>query len=66
MTTLHSFDGTGGANPFAGVVQATNGDFYGTTSAGGANHRLQPVWLWHGLQNQPGGQADHAAQLRRH
>jgi uncharacterized repeat protein (TIGR03803 family) len=32
LTTLHSFDGTDGQWPYAGLVQATNGDFYGTTS----------------------------------
>ena len=37
LTTLHSFDGTDGANPYAGLVQATNGSFYETTYAGGAN-----------------------------
>ena len=35
LTTLHSFDGTDGANPSGGLLQATNGTFYGTTFAGG-------------------------------
>ena len=37
LTTLHSFDGTDGAGPQAGLIQATNGKFYGTTTGGGAN-----------------------------
>ena len=38
LTTLHSFDGTDGVNTFGDpVIQATNGKFYGTTEAGGAN-----------------------------
>src|SRR5580658_325815 len=36
FTTLNSFDYTDGANPGAGMVQGTNGKFYGTTYVGGA------------------------------
>jgi hypothetical protein len=36
LTTLHSFDcyTNGGDNPYAGLVQATNGTFYGTSGGG--------------------------------
>ena len=37
FTTLQSFDSTDGANPGAALVQATDGDFYGTASSQGAN-----------------------------
>jgi uncharacterized repeat protein (TIGR03803 family) len=38
FTTLHSFrDSPDGANPVAGLVQATNGNFYGMTEWGGVN-----------------------------
>jgi uncharacterized repeat protein (TIGR03803 family) len=32
LTTLYSFDGSDGSGPEFGVMQATNGTFYGTTS----------------------------------
>ncbi len=37
LTTLHSFNSTDGGNPNAGLVQGTDGNFYGTTLYGGAN-----------------------------
>jgi uncharacterized repeat protein (TIGR03803 family) len=41
LTVLYSFDATGatkdGTNPYAGLVQASDGKFYGVTSAGGMN-----------------------------
>jgi uncharacterized repeat protein (TIGR03803 family) len=38
LTTLHSFDYTDGDYPRGGLIQGTDGNFYGTTTDGGANH----------------------------
>jgi uncharacterized repeat protein (TIGR03803 family) len=37
LTTLFGFEITDGYNPFAALVQATNGTFYSTTTVGGAS-----------------------------
>ena len=37
LTTLVSFGGTNGANPYAGMLRGEDGNFYGTTAAGGTN-----------------------------
>src|ERR1700674_2560809 len=37
FTVLHSFDGTDGQNPMGAIIQATDGNFYGTTREGGSS-----------------------------
>jgi uncharacterized repeat protein (TIGR03803 family) len=38
LTTLHSFYGSDGSAPYAGLALGSNGNFYGTTYSGGTNN----------------------------
>ena len=38
FTNIHDFSGSDGENPYAGLVQAPDGTFYGTTYFGGGNN----------------------------
>ena len=37
FSVLHSFNGTDGQNPMGAIIQATDGNFYGTTREGGSS-----------------------------
>jgi uncharacterized repeat protein (TIGR03803 family) len=42
FTTLHTFSGSDGDDPLGGVIQAADGNFYGTTAYGGAPSTFCP------------------------
>ena len=47
LTTLYSFSGTDGALPYTGsLVYGLDGNFYGTTAAGGANGNYGTVFMY--------------------
>jgi uncharacterized repeat protein (TIGR03803 family) len=69
FTSLHSFDYTDGFLSYAGLIQGTNGNFYGTTNWGGANacggggcgtiFRITPGDTLATLHNFEGGDGEH-------
>ena len=57
--TLHSFDGTDGAIPDSPLIQASDGNLYGTTACGGANgagtiFQITPAGVFTSLYSFPG------------
>jgi uncharacterized repeat protein (TIGR03803 family) len=58
ITTLHSFDCSEGCEPQSGVIQASDGNLYGTTSGGGVGRGS--------LQDHTYGHLHHAAFIRLH
>ena len=45
LTTLHSFSLTDGASPIGGLVEGSDGNFYGTTSQGGTHPGAGTVFV---------------------
>jgi uncharacterized repeat protein (TIGR03803 family) len=66
VTTLHSFNCTDGNAPDGGLVQSTDGSFYGTTFSGGANSfygtvfKITPSGMLTTLHNFDGTDGDHS------
>jgi uncharacterized repeat protein (TIGR03803 family) len=69
LTRLFSFRGTDGSRPQAGLIQASDGSFYGTTAAGGANtdsgtlFRITPGGAFTLLYSFPAGGGNGASPL---
>src|ERR1035438_6545556 len=60
--TLHSFDGTDGATPDSALVQASDGNLYGTTACGGTNgagtiYQITPAGVFTSLYSFTGSPA---------
>jgi len=65
LTSLHSFAGTDGDMPFAGLTEGTDGSFYGTTAYGGASgygsiFRITPAGALTPLHTFAASDGDHA------
>ncbi len=43
FSTLFSFDGANGRNPYGGVIEDANGNLFGTTAGGGCVTALRSI-----------------------
>jgi uncharacterized repeat protein (TIGR03803 family) len=56
LVWVHNFTGTDGANPYGPIIQANDGNFYGTTRVGGSSgygvvYKITPVGVYTVLHN---------------
>lgn len=68
LTTLHRFDQTDGASPQEVLVEANDGNFYGTTQLGGLNdngtvYRVSRVGDFSSVHSFNGGDGSHPTRL---
>ena len=65
LTNLWSFTGgIDGGKPQAGLVQGSDGDFYGTATLGGGEHQL-PQWMRHSISDYSERQSDESLVIQR-